>query len=413
MPSLLAFLPEPWKQLLARVWAYAWKWVGTPLAGVLITVVFVSRFQEAFTGPASYTVYFVGDLQAPVVARIYDGMWNQVGNRAAIDGKPVRLQSVDDAGDPGAAAGLAQKLSSRADTLMVVGHGYSSTSKTALPVYLLREDPVPVILPTETNPSLLPPGPGGEFMPVFRLAPDDSKQAKTAAEFAMNVLRANTLWVIQDTANEVYSKFLATEFTERVHQSPGHIVVLSSTTGQAVPRDVLQALNVKCVFFAGNWSPALTVVRQVRSLVPNASIILSDGAASLQLTQQGGSEVNGVYLTHPRSAAEIRSFGYEYCGRDAGQIVLTLITEADQRFSEIRKDQGTLAYDLTRVLNMHRVTDARAVIRQVMKEYMHNERKRFQQMPSKSNYQFNSLGEPVSRDFHVWQIRQGRFEDVK
>jgi hypothetical protein len=390
-----------------RTYATFWRWVGAPILGSIIGLILVVRITGFWSGPGSYVIYFVGKTSEPAVKQMSDGIREQLGGQGlAVDGKSVILDDRNDFGDPGRAKEIARDLADRSDTLLIIGHGYSSTSKQALPVYLAADQPIPVILPTETNPALLPPT--SQFLPVYRLAPTDEVQAKVAALYAMDKLQATAFWVISDPGNQVYSEYLASEFTRQVHQIPGHLVVLTTSAGPAFPPDFPNRLGVRCVFFAGDWSPALTIVRQVRSSLPAVPIILSDGAATQQILKQGGSVINGTYVLHPRKAEEIEKDGYKTCGRDAAFIGANIIKEANQRFDEIREKHSRWTHLFKWALNIHSVSDARAVIRQVMEDRAYPKRDPFDS-PSGQQYHFNTRGEPERLNFQVWKVDQQHF----
>jgi hypothetical protein len=59
-------------------------------------------------------------------------------------------------------------------------------------------------------------------------------------------------------------------------------------------------------------------------------------------------------------------------------------------------------------LNIHRVSDARAVIRQVIEERAYPKREAFD-APSGQQYHFNTRGEPEKLNFQVWEVEQGHF----
>ncbi|MGA1876328.1 MAG: hypothetical protein ACMUIA_12040 [bacterium] len=66
--------------------------------------------------------------------------------------------------------------------------------------------------------------------------------------------------------------------------------------------------------------------------------------------------------------------GYVLLGKEACNIVQTLIDEANHRFSDLRKKQGLLTYYIERTMDIHHVCDARGVLNKVMESsaYRHS-----------------------------------------
>src|SRR5689334_16746394 len=154
----------------------------SPFLSSVLGLVVITRLTGLFTGPDSYMIYFVGPLGGDSSIVKIENIFRKA-QLPSIGGIPVKFEELDDSGDPAIARTIAKSLASRSDTLMVVGHVLSSTSKEALPVYMQSDPQIPVILTTETNPQILPSSadPDQEF-PVFRLSPTDDDQAQSAYE---------------------------------------------------------------------------------------------------------------------------------------------------------------------------------------------------------------------------------------
>lgn len=322
-------------RFLNQSWPFLWKFLLGPLVGALISILLISRVTDSLTGPNTYTIVFVantGDPGEQTFDQVLEGLKETTDLR--IDGRPVAFESISDHGDLEEAKGIADEIAARNDVLMVVGHGYSTTSKAVLPTYLGQEPPIPVILPTETVPEILPSfcAPKGNTCPVFRLSPNDRDQATTVASFAVNVLKATSFLVVRDSENIVYSAYLTKEFIRQVHDLKESVVLATSDAG-ALGADTLGALRPDFVFFAGDWPNALILVRQLKRLQEHQcvlypkhcfappAILLSDSSANPRLTRDSGSDTEGVYLCHPRRAKEINKIGYRYYGQDAGMPV--------------------------------------------------------------------------------------------
>ena len=217
------------------------KFLVAPTVTGMIGVVLVVPITGWFQGPEEYRIYFVGALREPTVDQVYEG-FRELGS-PRIDDVPVVIEPKDDGGDLDEVERLAHEIANRRDVLMVVGHGYSSTSKRALPEYLTQQPKIPVMLVTETNPDLLPSlcDDLDVLCPVFRLSPTDEDQAETAVRFAIQE-GATSFLVVRDTENTVYSSYLANQFVRRIHEL-GKSVVLSTTDSAVLHPEVLEALE--------------------------------------------------------------------------------------------------------------------------------------------------------------------------
>jgi branched-chain amino acid transport system substrate-binding protein len=400
--------------------------IGGAVAAV-VTLVIGARVSNFFGGPDAYKIYVAGKLDSgDELKELFDAIPDEPKEDLTIDTKPIKIEKQDDKGDPHYAEQIAGDISRKDDALLVVGHVFSTSTKAALPYYLGgprqgADPPIPVILTTETNPDLLPPKVSdGLCPPAMRLSPTDDEQARTAAIFGSSL--ASNFWVVADVDNAVYSQYLTSQFISQVNKQKKQHVVLSSTDQSVPPLDALKALKIDGVFFAGEWSDALILIRQINTFKSagafprGPAVILSDAAVDKSLLDNGGSDVNGVFLTHQLTAAEYQdaSKGYAKYGHDAYNLAARMIQQADKEFAKRRQSHGWLSYWFKFALKMHRASDARAVLDEVIQGYV-------TQLNSPTSlteckYERKANGEPVNPDdaeakFHVWHIQNGQFFD--
>jgi branched-chain amino acid transport system substrate-binding protein len=301
---------------------------------------------------------------------------------------------------------------------MVVGHLYSTPTKSALPNYLNADPPIPVILPFESSPDLLPPRiPEDIYYPVFRLSPTDDKQAEKAADFVANH-GAKAVWVVEDALNNVYSNYLAREFISQVHRLKSSKVLLWTTHQEIPSADAVKALGIDWVFFAGHWSNALILIRQMNAIWEGQRqkppILLSDWGADQALIDQGSTDVERVYLTHPMRASVFNEAGYAFWGDLAYRLLKQLIQDADGRFNELAREKGGPGYYLRWVANFHNVADARNALHALMEEAVTLERT-FDL--DEQRYTFRRDGTGIETPFHVWQVQkvngENKFMDIE
>jgi len=373
----------------------------------ILSLIIVARVTNWWTGPQSYRVYVVGSFNPSeeTTQEVWQGFTQKGNPLGTIDGVTVVADRENDAGNPKEATSVAAQLAERSDTLMVLGHVLSTQSKAALPSYLQHiEQPVPVILATETNPELLPDSlPDENPYPVFRLSPTDDEQVTKAADFAVETLKANKFWIVKDTHNKTYSDYLATGFQIQVANA-GKGVVMTTTTDELPNPDELRKSGIDCVFFAGDQSHAMILIDQIGSIFPHKKprIMLSDWSVGPELLPKKGKDAEGIFLTHPLSADAYNKDQYVWYGKQAREIVEHLIRDADVRFSQALTDKEPLSFFFKRVLNVHRVGDARTAIGAIM-----NERHTFQ--TPDVTYIFDHDGKSATGEFHIWQIQKGKF----
>jgi hypothetical protein len=385
------------------------KWIALPLLGALISVMIIGRLINWVVGPSSYKIYVVGNLSDPESKGIADAF---SGDLPTINGTSVGIKELDDSGDPDTAEKISLRLASMDDTLFVVGHLESTPTQKALPAYLqVADPPIPVILTTETNPNLLPKNVDGRYQPVFRLSPTDTDQAQKAADFIV-AKGATAIWVVEDMANPVYSGYLAREFIRRVHTHQSAKVLLWSTNYNIPPAYAVSDLGINWVFFAGQWQNALVLIRQLR-VIPKTrqvNVLLSDWCVDGSLLEDGGGDIENVYLSHALTSNIYNQGQYTVYGRDSFQVVRQLLLDGDQHFDQLAGQDNKLGYALHRLLGLRRVSDARRVISHEMESAALHA-----QMFNLSNGGraiFDGSSNRRDATFHIWQIRNGKFTDT-
>ena len=400
-----------WWTLTKNMYAVVAKWFIVPVISAIIGLTVVGRLLDQWEGP-DYRIYFVGPTGTAATNGLQDMVDAFDEARATVrslDGVRVNVYTRDDGGDPAFARSTATELANREDVLLVVGHILSTTTKEALPSYLVAaKPPIPVLLTTETSPNIFPPRPTLDVeFPVYRLSPTDDVQAKDAYEFALG-MHAKSFWVVEDTSNAVYASYLADKFIEQAQKYQTGVLLLSTTLSMPSMQTVRQ-LGVDWVFYAGDWRGALILIHAVKaSKLSNIRFILSDSCADEGLLKNGGNDVKGVYVTHPLTVATYKKAHYGVYSQDALRIIDQLLDRANQHFAEYAAKQGGMGYTIRRLLRVHRISDAR----NVLIETMHTGRDLPFRRSTGERIQFDREGAPVGAHFHVWRIEGGQFTDV-
>lgn len=397
-----------WGEML-RGWVF--KFIVLPFIGIAVGSIIITRIYENVFGPKAYYVHVIGDFSGQG-SQIADQIWEGISKTfdpslTTINDIPVILKRIDDKGSVENARKLSEKLAERPDTLMVIGHMTSSKSIEALPAYLQVEPPIPVILPVETNPNLLPPkiGMHRQYYPIFRISPSDRDQAKTSAEFALSKNKgAKSFWIIKDETNPTYSHFLINEFIH-VLQEKKQVSVLLSSSMEIPALDVLRKFNIDCIFFTGEWSTAQILLQQIATIWTDKQppmIIMSDSVVK-ESTFKGAQTKFDFYITHPMPADQYQeNDGYVLYGRDIGYIVNDLLADTNLHFTEEMELESWMLYWSKWLLKMHRVTDARHVLRSVMERAAIWDNRRF--VGKLGDYVFNKDGLRENARFHIWRF---------
>ena len=363
-------------------------------------------------GVKEYRIYIVGSFDELGWPEIYDGFrehWDQ--NLIHLNEVPIDIEFLDWS-DLQDAVEIANDIALKRDVLAVIGHGSSSASKIALPVYMSQEPKIPVILVTETNPDLLPRHCDEPEMPcpVLRLSPTDDDQAETAVEFSI-FNKCMSFGVVRDSSNPVYGNYLSDKIVSSLHEW-GAAVMMSTESSNVSTAISNEITDIDCFFFIGRYYNALTLIRQTKQFNAerNTTYILSDSSAVPELIESPA-RIDGVndvcvFLTHPRSANEIgnKNIGYKGYGLDAAWIMERLTVRAN----ELLVHDTSFYAVVKRWLGIRRVSDARQALGRAMIQLPG-----IKGSPSKRDYFFDRRGHILEEKFHVWRLRDNKPEEVE
>lgn len=380
------------KVFLKKLMAFL-KWFGSMTVGVVIVFLLYDPFIGKIKGPEKYLIYVVGDFTDPTAKMVKNRLDSSLRKNLSIDNVPIDLikREICDNGDPERAEEIATSLSKKNDILFIVGHFYSSTTKKAIPKYMMPDPPIALILTTETNPYLISSAINSndennnhEYAPIYGLSPDDINQAKTAVDFAEK--QASRFWIIHDTENEVYSNFLAQEFKMQMQRKNNKKVLLYTDNTYIPTLETFEELEIDGVYFAGDWKNALVIMNQINSILKNQRkpfILLSDGCVDEELLKQGDNAIENVYLTYPLTPQQFYTENLGVYGKNAAKEINEIITEANNHYKESL---------ISNWLGINRVKYAREAIQNAMKEMYDNEHR-------------------IASSFIVWQVVNDSIEN--
>lgn len=170
-----------------------------------------------YMGPTTGAVASIG-AELRIWPLFYISQWN------ATHKLKIKVIEGDDQFDPSQASTIAQQFASNPKILGVLGPGSSPEVVAAAPLF--KKAGMPYIAATATR-STLTDGSNGHF---FRIAPPDSVQAKTTADYMTKVLKAKKVAIFDDQS--AYSQPLA-DAVQKLLQAAGVSVSRSSVSPTA------------------------------------------------------------------------------------------------------------------------------------------------------------------------------------
>jgi branched-chain amino acid transport system substrate-binding protein len=257
-----------------------------------------------------------------------------------IAGKKVQLVLVaeDDGGDPKQGTAVAQKLVD-ARVAGVVGHLNSGTTVPASRIY--HAAGIPQITPSATTPQYTNQG----FKSAFRLVANDNKVGGALGSYAIKVLKAKRIAVIDDRT--AFGQGLADEFVKGVKAAAGgagaaEIVSRQYTNDRATDFNaILTQIKGKqpdVVFYGGMDAVAGPLLKQMKALGVNARFMGGDGICSERLGElsAGASGDNLVTCAVAGGVTGDQEKGYaDFVARYQKRYNLTLQTYAPYAYDAV------------------------------------------------------------------------------
>jgi branched-chain amino acid transport system substrate-binding protein len=198
----------------------------------------------------------------------------KIGDKTA----KFELLAEDDAADPKQGTAAAQKLVD-AKVNGVVGHLTSGTTVPASQIY--NDAGIPQITPSSTNPKYTRQG----FAGAFRLVADDTQQGGSLGRYSVEVLKAQTVAVIDDRT--AYGQGLADEFEKAAAAAGAKVVGHEFTNDKATDFNaILTTLKAKkpdVIFFGGMDAVGGPMLRQMKQLGVKSKLVGGDGLCTAEM----------------------------------------------------------------------------------------------------------------------------------
>lgn len=258
----------------------------------------------------------------------------EVNAAGGVNGKKIRVISLDDQGDPAVAALGVTKLITQDKAQVVLGEVASSLSLAAAPI--CQEHKIPMISPSSTNPKVTQ---MGDF--IFRVCFIDPFQGQVMADFAMNNLKAKKAAILRDQKSD-YSMGLADFFIKRFKAKGGTIVLDQSyVAGDVDFKSQLTTIREKkpdVIFVPGYYGEVGLIAKQARELGIKVPLLGGDGWDSSKLYEIGGAALDGCY------------FSTHYSSESTDPKVKDFVSKYRAKYGQVPDALATLGYDAAGVL---------------------------------------------------------------
>jgi branched-chain amino acid transport system substrate-binding protein len=226
-------------------------------------------------------------------------------NKKGIDGKKLKLVTVDNKSDAAEATSGSLKLATQDKVVAIIGA--ATSTNTLAQVQIAQDNKIPLITPTATNATITnKDGKVNDF--VFRTCFIDPFQGTVAANFASNDLKVKSAAILIDSSSD-YSKGLAESFKKSFKANGGEIVkeeayVAKDTDFRATLTNIKSA-NPDYVYVPGFYEEVGLIVKQARELGITAPIMGGDGWDSPDLVKiAGAAALNNTFITNHYSSGD-------------------------------------------------------------------------------------------------------------
>ena len=259
---------------------------------------------------------------------------DEVNASGGIQGKKIKIITVDDQGKPEEAASAVTKLITQDKVIAILGEVASSRSLAGAPI--AQRYQIPMLSPSSTNPKVTQ---VGNY--IFRTCFIDPFQGRVMANFAYTTLKARTVAVLRDVKND-YSVGLAEFFTKTFEQLGGKVATdVSYVAGDIDFKAQLTAIRSKkvdAIFVPGYYTEVGLIARQAKELGIKAPLLGGDGWDSVRLAEIGGSALDNSY------------FSNHYTAESSDPRIVTFVEKYKKAFGEVPDGLAAMGYDAALLL---------------------------------------------------------------
>ena len=220
---------------------------------------------------------------------------SEINAKGGINGKKVKLESMDDKGDATEASNAYNKLAGDNNVLAVAGPTISATTAAVAP--LADQSKLVTIAPAATSDSIET----GNYL--FRTCFKDSYQGEVAARFAAENLKVKKVAVLYGTGDP-YSSGVGEAFAKAAEKLGLEVVDKESSSSAADPEysaqlQKIQASGAELLYAPYYYSVAGPyIIPQARSVGFEGYVMGPDGYDGLKLTGDKSQYNKTYYTTH-------------------------------------------------------------------------------------------------------------------
>ncbi|MEO6067602.1 MAG: branched-chain amino acid ABC transporter substrate-binding protein [Gemmatimonadales bacterium] len=217
---------------------------------------------------------------------------DEINKAGGVDGKPIELVFQDDSANTNAAVRIATIFRADLRMVAVIGHLTSGPTAAAAPIYNGNDDPMALISPSASAPSLTEDG----GRAVFRICPTDFAHGQALAGHARSVLRARTAAVLYE--NDNYGRGVSANFVADFRQLGG-TVVSEDPYNKAIAsfepylRRLQQRGGADVILIAGTRDGAERILATRDSLKLTGAILAGDGVIGIE----AAGKAEGIFVS--------------------------------------------------------------------------------------------------------------------
>ncbi len=212
--------------------------------------------------------------------------------RFAAKGWKIELLPQDDQATPDVGVAVAKRLVNDAAVLGIVGHFNSGVAIPASEVY--KDYQLAMVSPANTNPKVTE----RRYGNVSRVCGRDDVQGPVGAEFAVNELKAQKIFIIQDKT--AYGQGVAEAFRDKAKALGAKVVGFVGTEERSNFQSLIlqmKVLNPDLVYLGGIYDQAGVLVKQMREKGIKAHFMGPDGFDSAEFAKIAQAAAVGVHYS--------------------------------------------------------------------------------------------------------------------
>lgn len=259
---------------------------------------------------------------------------NETNSQGGINGKQIKVITVDDQGKAEEAASAVTKLITSDRVVALLGEVASSRSLAGAPI--AQRYHIPMLSPSSTNPKVTE---VGDY--IFRACFIDPFQGQVMANFSLTTLKAKKVAILRDVKSD-YSVGLSEFFKKTFEEKKGKIVADLSYTGGDIDfkaqLTAIRSKNPDAIFVPGYYTEVGLIARQARELGIKAPLLGGDGWDSPRLSEIGGSALNNSY------------FSNHYTSESKDPRIVEFVGKYKNTYGEIPDGLAAMGYDAALIL---------------------------------------------------------------